>query len=67
MSENDLVIARGELDELKDRVYVLHCALEDARRDLAAGRHSAASLREILEWVMSAAQPVTEGTFARPS
>lgn len=58
LSENELVMARDELDELKDQIYVLHCAVMDAKADLAKGRHTAQSLRDILEWVLEAAEPV---------
>ncbi len=35
MGEHELVIARSELEELKDRLFVLQCAVDDAVRDLA--------------------------------
>lgn len=58
LSENELVVTRVELDELKDRLYVLQCAVDDAKRDLTAPRHTVKSLREILEWVLEAAESV---------
>ena len=61
LSENELVVTRVELDELKDRLYVLQCAVEDARRDLAAPRHTVASMRDTLEWVLEAAESVHVG------
>ena len=36
LSENELVIARDQLDALHDELYVLACAVEDTERDLAA-------------------------------
>ncbi len=59
LSENELVVARAELDDLKDRLYVLQCAVDDARRDLAAPRQTVKSLHEILNWVIEAAESVT--------
>ena len=59
LSENELVVARAELDDLKDRLYVLQCAVDDARRDLVSPRQSVKSLREILDWVIEAAESVT--------
>src|SRR5580765_7159764 len=42
LSESDLVVARSELDALRDDLYVLACAVDDVRRDLsAAGQRSA--------------------------
>jgi hypothetical protein len=58
LSENELVMTRDELDSLKDQIYVLHCALIDARKDLEHPRHTKESLRDILSWLMEAAEPV---------
>lgn len=73
LSENELVVARAELDELKDRLYVLQCAVDDARRDLAAPRQTVRSLHEVLDWVIEAAESVTStdvrtglGSHSRP-
>lgn len=56
LSENELVMTRAELDDLKDRLYVLECAVTDARHDLQAPRHTVKSLRELLEWVLESAE-----------
>lgn len=64
LSENELVVTRDELDALKDQIYVLHCALVDARADLSKGRQTAQSLREILDWVIEAAEPVAATSLA---
>ena len=37
LGEDELVLARSELDALRDRLYVLECAIGDVERDLAAG------------------------------
>ena len=50
-------MTREELDALKDQIYVLHCALADARNDLSKPRHTKDSIREILDCVMEAAEP----------
>lgn len=57
-------MARDELDALKDQLYVLHCAVVDARTDLASETLSVAALREMLDWVLEAAEPVTRLSFA---
>lgn len=57
-------MARDELDALKDQLYVLHCAVVDARTDLVSDRLSVTALRELLEWVLEAAEPVTRLSFA---
>ena len=63
LSENELVIARDELDVLKDQLYVLHCAIRDARADLASGRQTKDSLFEIINWLIDAADPVAESSL----
>ncbi len=50
-------MARSELNELRDRLYVLECAVADVERDLAAGIESD-ELREALAWLIDAAKPL---------
>ncbi len=60
LSENELVVARDELDQLKDQIYVLACAVLDVQNDLAKGpRQTIDSLRESIDWLIEAAIPVT--------
>lgn len=66
LSENELVVTRDELDNVKDRIFVLHCAVVDARADLQAGKHTKDSLLEIIHWLLEAADPVTT-TSLQPS
>jgi hypothetical protein len=59
LNENELVVARSELDALHDELYVLACAVEDVERDLAGTE--APSLRELadaLGWLLEAARPL---------
>lgn len=69
ISEDELVIARGELDALHDELYVLACAVEDTERDLAAlgSRPSAREVREILDWLLDAATPLRGRQIAAPT
>ena len=62
ISENELVVTRRELDRLYDDLYVLSCAVEDTERELGAGRHTVASLRDAVEWLMDAARPLQNRT-----
>ena len=64
ISEDELVVARQELDALYDDLYVLACAVDDTARELKAGRQTAASLRESLEWLLEAARPLRDRTVA---
>lgn len=69
ISDGELVIARRELDELHDALYVLACAVDDTERDLAdAGRSpSARDLREMLDWLLDAARPLRERQISAPT
>jgi len=60
ITEEQLVLARHQVDELHDALYVLACAVEDTERDIAAltSKSSAADVRAILEWLMENARPV---------
>ena len=61
LGEAELVIARAELDALNDRLYELEAAVEDVDRDLAAAgpRPDARTLRDALDWLLTAARPLT--------
>ena len=70
LSEDELVVAKGELDGLHDQMYVLACAVDDAERDLAAAGRGASSkeLREIVDWLLDAARPLRDHELgSRPS
>ena len=54
LAESELVITRSELDELRDKLFVLECAIDDVRRDLAEGDDPQAAL----EWILQAAEPL---------
>ncbi len=62
LSENELVVARAELDALYDDLYVLTCAIADTEKELSA-KSTATSLRESLEWLLEAARPLQERTL----
>jgi len=59
LSEEELVITREALDALKDRIYVLACAVEDVEGDLEPGLDpTLRDYRKALEWVLEAARPL---------
>jgi hypothetical protein len=61
LSENELVVARSELDALHDELYVLACAVDDVERDLAGSRTpTAAELGDALRWLLDAAAPLRD-------
>ena len=59
LSEDELIVARRQLDELYDRLYVLEAAVEDVERDLAHDP-TPEDFREAVAWLLDAARPVTE-------
>lgn len=68
LGADELIIERGELDGLRDDLYVLACAVEDIERDLASakGRPTVADLREHLDWLLEAARPLRDREIAAP-
>jgi hypothetical protein len=59
LSEHELIVARHELDDLHDRLYVLEAAIEDVDRDLA-GDPTPEDYRDAVAWLLDAARPVVE-------
>lgn len=65
LREDELVIARDHLDALHDDLYVLACAVEDVRRDLATdGRPTVRQLHDAVDWLLDAATPLTTRDLA---
>ncbi|MFZ1489903.1 MAG: hypothetical protein WAS51_08170 [Ilumatobacteraceae bacterium] len=63
LGEDELIVARAELDALHDDLYVLACAVDDVQADLEAlKRPTVADLQEALEWLLAAARPLRERT-----
>lgn len=61
LSENELVIARTELDALRDQVYVLKCAIADVEADLdPAIDPTTRDFKAALNWLLKAAKPLAE-------
>jgi hypothetical protein len=59
LSEAELVVTRHALDELRDQLYILECAIEDVGRDLADD-DSQETTRRSLDWLLEAARPLTD-------
>ena len=66
LSENELVVTREELDNLKDLIFVLQCAVNDVRTDLASPRQTKETLADMVSWLLDAADPVTTASFGSP-
>ena len=59
LSEGELVVTRAELEAMRDRTYVLRCAIEDVERDLAERADDPDSLERAFDWLLSAAREAT--------
>ena len=57
LGDDELIVARRELDDLRDAVYVLACAVEDVEHDLIEAT-SPAEVRSALDWLLDAARPL---------
>jgi len=57
LAEGELVVARAQLDDLADRLYVLEAAVEDVERDLAEASQGS-DYQEALAWLLDAARPL---------
>ena len=59
LSDAELVIARVELEQLRDALYVVEAAVEDVERDLAApGGTEPEEVRRSLDWLLEAVRPL---------
>lgn len=57
LSEHELVLTRQAIEDLRDRLYVLECAIEDVERDLV-GTPTKGDYQEAIAWLLDAARPV---------
>jgi len=60
LSDDELVLARTQLDELHDDLYVLACAVDDVERDLATGAPTQRDLLDAVNWLLEAARPLRD-------
>ena len=59
LSDEQLVMAREELNDIHDALYVLSCAVDDVQRDLAdIEKPSNKELRDMLQWILECAEPI---------
>lgn len=63
LSETELVVARAQLDDLYDRLYVLECAVDDVQRDLA-GSPTKQDALDAVAWLLEAARPLIDHRLA---
>jgi hypothetical protein len=58
LGETELVMARDELEQLRDALYLVEAATEDVERDLAEGGDDPAEVRRALDWLLEAVRPL---------
>jgi hypothetical protein len=63
LGEHELVVTREELEGLRDRLYMLQCAVDDVERELADsdsddedGDEDGDDMRRALQWLLDAAR-----------
>ncbi|MEZ5216912.1 MAG: hypothetical protein R2705_14670 [Ilumatobacteraceae bacterium] len=67
LTEGELVVTRAALDELRDQLFVMACAVEDVRRDLERSpTPTSEELNASLAWVMDAAAPLVDSVTPTP-
>lgn len=59
LGEEELILARSSLHDLRDRIYVLEAAIEDVDGDLADSP-DLAEYRDAVSWLLEAARPIVE-------
>lgn len=60
LAEDELVVTRSELNEVRDRIFVLACAIDDVASDVDKKPMTLEAMRESLKWLIDAARPVTD-------
>jgi hypothetical protein len=58
LSDSELIMARSELDDLRDALYVVEAAVEDVDRDLTATPDDPDEVRRALDWLLEAVRPL---------
>ena len=65
LDEGEIIVTRSRLDRLRDRLWVLACAIEDVDGDLARSAEPD-DVAAALAWVLDAARPVVADLEAEP-
>lgn len=57
LAESDLIVARHEIQQLDDLIYVLGCAITDVEHDLALDKSATQAISSLV-WLLEAARPL---------
>ena len=64
VDEHDILVARSEVNRLKDEIFVLSCAVEDAQRDLVDAS-TITDYTDIVRSLLTAAASVVNAQHGR--
>jgi hypothetical protein len=65
LDEAELIITRSELEDLRDKLFVLRCAVQDVERDLTASK-TLTSYKDAVRWLIESAGPLLSDWPQRP-
>jgi hypothetical protein len=65
LDEDELVVTRDALETLRDHLYVVRCAVDDVRRDLA-GAPTKADYANAVHWLMVSLEPMLHQSMIGP-
>jgi hypothetical protein len=65
LDETELIMTRAELEDLRDKLFVLRCAVQDVERDLTASR-TLTSYKDAVRWLIESAEPLLTDWPQRP-
>jgi hypothetical protein len=59
LDEADLIVTREALEQLRDQLYVVQCAVEDVRRDIgSSARPTLHEYEEAMAWLLDSLAPL---------
>jgi hypothetical protein len=58
-------MTRAELEDLRDKLFVLRCAVQGVERDLTASR-TLTSYKDAVRWLIESAEPLLTDWLQRP-
>jgi len=59
LDESEIILTRAELDDVRDKLFVLRCAVEDVARDLA-GSPTKQDYADAITWLLDACRPLVQ-------
>jgi hypothetical protein len=63
LDEAELILTRAELEDLRDKLFVLQCAVQDVQKDLASSK-TLTAYKDAVGWLIDSASPLL-GTWPK--